>query len=62
LLSPTARTLTLLRRQGFLAAPVERFIPQVQRKQDLFGVAGFGGPPGPVPAAWRAGGLAACRG
>jgi hypothetical protein len=34
-----ARSLQLLRRQGYLAAPVERFIAQVQRKQDLFGVA-----------------------
>jgi hypothetical protein len=37
--SPTARSLSLLRRQGYLAAPVERYIPQVQKKLDLFGVA-----------------------
>src|SRR5262249_11515997 len=34
-----ARSLNLLHRQGYLAAPVERFIVQVRRKQDLFRVA-----------------------
>ncbi len=37
--SPTRRTLQLLRRQGFVAAPVERWIAQVGKKRDLFGVA-----------------------
>src|SRR5262245_14485357 len=37
-MTPTARTLYRLRRLGFLAAPVERWIPQVQKKRDLFGV------------------------
>jgi hypothetical protein len=37
-MSPCARSLKLLRSQEFLAAPVERFIVQVQRKIDLFGV------------------------
>ena len=38
-MSPTARTLAYLRRQGFVAAPVERWLPQVQKKRDLFGLA-----------------------
>jgi hypothetical protein len=39
-LSPTARTLALLRRQGFqLAAAVERWIPGANVRKDLFGVA-----------------------
>jgi hypothetical protein len=38
-MSPTARSLTLLRRLGFLAESVEKFIPAVQRKRDLFGIA-----------------------
>lgn len=37
-MSPTARTLVYLRRSGFLAVPVERYIPQTTRKVDLFGV------------------------
>lgn len=37
-MSPTARTLRMLRRAGYAAAVVERFIPQTQRKADLFGV------------------------
>lgn len=37
--SPTSLTLRRLREQGFVAAPVERFLPQVNRKRDLFGVA-----------------------
>ena len=37
-MSPTGRTLVHLRRLGFLAAPVERWIVQVQRKVDLFGI------------------------
>jgi hypothetical protein len=36
--SPTARTLTHLRRLGYLAAVVERWLPRVERKRDLFGV------------------------
>jgi hypothetical protein len=39
-MTPTARTLALLRRQGFqLAAPVERWIPGANVRKDLFGVA-----------------------
>jgi hypothetical protein len=38
-MSPTSRTLTFLRRQGYLADVVERFIPDLQHKKDLFGVA-----------------------
>jgi hypothetical protein len=36
--SPTARTLAHLRRLGFLAAVVERWLPRVERKRDLFGI------------------------
>ena len=36
--SPTARSLACLRRQGYLAAPVERRIAQAGKKLDLFGV------------------------
>jgi len=35
--SPTARTLTLLRRRGFLADVVERWIPRANVRRDLFG-------------------------
>ncbi len=38
-MSPTARTLQLLRRQGYLAVPVERWLPEVRRKADLLRVA-----------------------
>jgi hypothetical protein len=38
-LTPTARTLATLRRDGFLAVPVERWLPAVGRKVDLLGVA-----------------------
>lgn len=38
-MSPTARTLVELRRQGYLADVVERWLPQVNRNRDLFGVA-----------------------
>jgi hypothetical protein len=34
--SPTARTLTLLRRLGFIADVVERWLPHVDRRHDLF--------------------------
>ena len=37
--SPTARSLVELRRLGFLAVPVERWLPAVNRKVDLLGVA-----------------------
>ncbi len=37
-MSPTSRTLQLLRRQGYLAAVVERWIPQANLKADLFGI------------------------
>lgn len=36
--SPTARTLNRLRREGWLAAVVETFIPRVNRKRDLWGI------------------------
>jgi hypothetical protein len=36
-MSPTARTLTLLRRRGFLADVVERWIPRANVRRDLFG-------------------------
>ena len=38
-MTPTGRTLFYLRRLGFVAAPCELFIPAVQRKRDLFGIA-----------------------
>jgi hypothetical protein len=38
MVSPTARTLQELRRQGFLAAVVERWLPRVGRKADLWGI------------------------
>jgi hypothetical protein len=37
-LTPTARSLAYLRRNGYLAAAVERWIAQVGKKRDLFGV------------------------
>lgn len=37
-MTPTARTLNALRKLGYLAESVERFIPAVRRKRDLFGV------------------------
>ncbi len=37
-MSPTARTLAHLRRLGFLADVVERWLPHVRRKRDLFGI------------------------
>jgi hypothetical protein len=36
--TPNSRTLALLRRRGFTAAVVERWIPRVRRRLDLFGV------------------------
>jgi hypothetical protein len=36
-MSPTARTLDHLRRQGYVAAVVERWIPQANIRRDLFG-------------------------
>lgn len=38
-MSPTARTLTFLRRAGYLAVVVESWIPHVNRRRDLFGCA-----------------------
>lgn len=38
-MTPTQRSLALLRQEGFLAAVVERYLHQIQRKQDLFGFA-----------------------
>jgi hypothetical protein len=38
-MTPTARTLVHLRRLGFLADVVERWLPRANRKRDLFGVA-----------------------
>src|SRR5262245_37525671 len=36
-MTPTARTLALMRRSGYLAAVVETWIPHVNRRRDLFG-------------------------
>jgi hypothetical protein len=36
-LTPTARSLTLLRRRGYLADVVERWIPRANIRRDLFG-------------------------
>jgi hypothetical protein len=36
-LTPTARTLALLRREGFIVAPVERWLPAVNRRSDVWG-------------------------
>lgn len=38
-MTTTARTLVLLRRWGFVAAVVEKWIPKIDRRQDLFGFA-----------------------
>lgn len=35
--SPTARTLEALRKEGWLAWVVEKWIPQVRKRSDLFG-------------------------
>jgi hypothetical protein len=35
--SPTSRSLEHLRKQGYLAQVVEKWIPQVKRRVDLFG-------------------------
>jgi hypothetical protein len=49
-MTPTARTLTLLRREGFTAGVVERWLPYARMRSDLFGcmdvVAVRGGEPG----------------
>lgn len=37
-LTPTARTLLTLRAEGWLAAPVERYIAAVRRSRDLWGI------------------------
>ena len=37
--SPTSRTLTLLRRRGYLADVTERWIPHANVRKDLFGFA-----------------------
>lgn len=36
-MSPTARTLAKLRKEGWLAWVVEKWIPQTQQRSDLFG-------------------------
>jgi len=36
-MTPTARTLDLLRRSGYLAGVVEKWLPKIDRRQDLFG-------------------------
>jgi hypothetical protein len=36
-MTPTARTLALLRREGFIAAVVERWLPVVCRRSDVWG-------------------------
>ncbi len=38
-MSPTGRTLDRLRRQGFLAETVERWLPRINRRRDLFHLA-----------------------
>jgi hypothetical protein len=38
-MTPTSRSLRLLRRQGFLAAVVESWIPHANLRRDLFGFA-----------------------
>jgi hypothetical protein len=38
-MTPTARTLALLRRCGYVAAVVERWLPLVNLRRDLFGCA-----------------------
>jgi hypothetical protein len=38
-MTPSARSLQLLRREGYLAGVVERWLPYVQRRADLFGFA-----------------------
>ena len=38
-MTPTARSLTLLRSTGHIAGVVERWLPQVNRRSDLFGFA-----------------------
>jgi len=38
-MTPTSRTLAYLRRLGFLADVVERWLPRVDRRRDLFGFA-----------------------
>jgi hypothetical protein len=38
-MTPTARTLSELRRLGYLAAVVETWIPRIERRRDLFGIA-----------------------
>ena len=35
-MTPTARTLAWLRKAGFTVASVEKWIPQIRRRQDLF--------------------------
>lgn len=35
--SPTSRTLDLLRKEGFVAAVVEKWIPQARQRKDVFG-------------------------
>jgi hypothetical protein len=35
--TPTSRTLQLLRREGYLAETVEKWIPRIERRRDLFG-------------------------
>jgi hypothetical protein len=36
-MTPTARTLALLRRQGYIAAVVERWLPGANRRSDVWG-------------------------
>ena len=37
-MSPTSLTLDLLRRSGYLAAVVERWLPKINKRRDLFGI------------------------
>jgi hypothetical protein len=38
-MTPTGRTLSYLRRAGYLAAVVEKWIPHINKRRDLFGFA-----------------------
>jgi hypothetical protein len=51
-MTPTARTLTALRRSGYVAEVVERWIPGANIRKDLFGIGDViavrAGDPGPL--------------
>lgn len=50
-MTPTARSLNLLRRQGWLVAIVERWLPHTKIRVDLFGFADLLGIRGPETVA-----------